>query len=136
MAIPKSSTTGSHGTFHPGKMSSHYIGIAFNHHNSALLTDGFLCHLNPIKYLRFLINRSFRGIQILRTFIFFAEPPRPKTHDRPRQIADGPNNSPSKTVIRTALPGRKQPGSCQFHFRKSAFTQIRQEGVPRVRGIS
>ena len=51
MVIAESCSAGSYRCSDARQMRSHYIGIAFNDHDLALLGDLFLCHIQAVQDL-------------------------------------------------------------------------------------
>ena len=137
MFFAKSGATGCNSAANTRSVGSHDIGVAFNNDNPASLSDFFLRKIQAIQDLGLVINRRFRGVEVLRGFlILIIQTPGTKTNSRARNIADWPHQSSPETVIKSAVTPSRQTGSFNLLIGESLRTKVTCQRIPRGRRVA
>ena len=66
-------TAGGHRRRDPGQVAGHDVGVALHHHQLPFLGDVPLGEVDPVEDLGLLVERGFRGVQVLGALIVLVE---------------------------------------------------------------
>ena len=84
-----------------------------------------------------MINRRFRGVEVLRGFlVFIVQTPGTKTNSRTRNIADWPHQPSTETVIKSAVTTSRQTGSFNLLIGEPLRTKVARQRIPRGRRVT
>ena len=119
----------------PRQVARHNIRIALNHHELLLLSDLPARQIHAIENLRLLIDRSLRGVEILRPRIILIEFAGTETDRRASQVTDRPDQPPPEPVINTALTFREQAGLFELILREATVAHQPQQVIPPLRSV-
>ena len=84
-----------------------------------------------------MINRCFRGVEVLRGFlVLIVQTTGAKTNSRASNIADWPHEPSPETVIKSAVTPSCQAGSFNLLIGESLRTKVTCQRVPRGRRVA
>ena len=84
-----------------------------------------------------MINRRFRGVEVLRGFlVLIVQTPGTKTNSCARNIADWPHQPSTETVIKSAITPSRQTGSFDLLIGEALGTKVARQCVPRGRRVA
>ncbi len=83
-----------------------------------------------------MIDRGFRGIEVLRTLIVFIELSRSKTQDLRIRIFDWPEHAPSESVIAAFVASHDKSSCDQLLTGEAQASQMFQKVLPTLRCIT
>ena len=115
------------------RVSSHHIRVSLNYDDPALPGDILLCEVEPVEDLRLVIDRGFRGVQVLGGIRVLTQSASPEAHCRTRNVADWPHHAVTEAVVRATLPPDCQTCRDDLIVGKRLRTQVPRQTIPAGR---
>ena len=78
-------------------MQGNYVDVAFDNHDSVVLSDGLTGHVEPVEHTTFVKQQGLGRIQIFGLHVTHGPPT--KGDDVPFDVADGEDDPASEAVI-------------------------------------
>src|SRR5664280_249798 len=100
---------GGHRGLDAGKLTGHHVRVALDHDRLAIPGDCLLGEVKAIEHERLLVDRRLAGVEVLGLDpVIIEQTPCAKTHHIAGDIADGPHQATTESVIEAA-PASGQP---------------------------
>ena len=137
VVFTESGTAACHRISHTGGVGSHDVRVAFDDNDLAVSCNFFLRKIEAIEDLRLVINRGFRGVEVLRRIlVFVVQTPGAKANRRTRNVADWPHESAAETIIEAAVSASCKTCNLDFLIGKALGAQVTGERIPRTGRIA
>ena len=133
MISPESSATRRDGSRHSGEVTRHDVGVALDDDRLLVLGDLPTGQVDAVEHVGLLIDRRFRGVQVLGAVVVIGEFARPETNDVSAEIAYRPHEPSAKPVVHTTVALTDQSPGQQFLIGESLTAQEAGERVPGLR---
>ena len=116
---------------HTGGMGSHDVRVAFDDNDLAVSCNFFLRKIEAIEDLRLVIDRSFRGIEVLRRIlVLIVQTPSAKANRRTRNVTDWPHKSAAETIIEATVSASCKSCNLDFLIGKALGPQVTGKRIP------
>ena len=111
-------------------MAGHDVGVSLDDDRLLVLRDLPTGQVDAVEHVGLLVDRCFRGVQVLGAVVVIGEFTRPETDDVAAEIADRPHEPSAEPVVHTTVALTDQSPGQQFLVGESLTAQEVGESVP------
>ncbi|MCY1220629.1 hypothetical protein D9M72_326490 [compost metagenome] len=129
-------STGGHCRRDPRQVAGHDVGVTLHHHQLPFLGDVPLGEVDAVEHLGLLVERGFRGIEVLGALIVLIEFPGAEADGVAGDVTDGPDQAAAEPVIDTPVAFGEHARQLQLGIRVAPAAEVLEQRVPALRGIA
>ena len=114
-------------------MTGHDVGVALDDDRLLVLRDLSTSQVDAVEHVGLLVDRRFRGVQVLGAVVVIGELARPETDDVSAEIAYRPHEPAAKPVVHATVALTDQSPGQQFFIGEPLTAQEAGQSVPGLR---
>ena len=131
MVFTKSGTATCDRVADTGGVGSHDVRVAFDDNDLTVSCNFFLRKIEAVEDLGLVIDRGFRGVEVLRRiFVVVVQPPGAKANRRSRNVANWPHEPAAETIVEATVSASCKACNLDFLIGKSLGAQVPGERIP------